>query len=221
MARLAPSILSCDFSRLKEQLQAAQRGGAEIIHLDVMDGHFVPNMTFGPLIVEAVRKILPDGLLDVHLMVEEPAKYINDFTAAGADFLSFHAETVPDFDRVINLLRSSGLRPAVALCPGTPVSAIENVLHKLDMVLLMTVNPGFGGQRFIPGMERKISELKKSIQQRGLSVEIEIDGGIQQNNIEFLASRGATIIVAGSLVFSDHDRIEATVRSLTERIRPF
>ncbi|MGC8777416.1 MAG: ribulose-phosphate 3-epimerase, partial [Candidatus Caldatribacteriaceae bacterium] len=202
MAKLAPSILSCDFSRLREELLLAQEGGAEIIHIDVMDGHFVPNLTFGPLMVEAVRKVLPGTILDVHLMISNPRSYIRDFAQAGADMLSFHVEAVKDFDAVIHETKKMGLRPGVALCPGTPLDVLDHVLEKLAFVLLLTVNPGFGGQKFIRGMEEKIVALRRRVRERGLPLDIEIDGGVNEENIAFLASRGASIIVAGSLIFS-------------------
>lgn len=218
MAKIAPSILSCDFSRLREQLSAAERGGAEIIHIDVMDGHFVPNLTFGPLMVQAVKSILPSSILDVHLMMENPLPYIEEFSTAGADWITFHQEAVADYDLAVNKIQKSGSLPGIALCPGTPVRVLDQVLEKLHMVLLLTVNPGFGGQKFIPGMEKKIESLRNSIQERGLSTLIEIDGGINRENIEFLVSRGASLIVAGSFIFSNHARIEETVRELTRLI---
>ncbi|MGQ9472506.1 MAG: ribulose-phosphate 3-epimerase [Candidatus Caldatribacteriaceae bacterium] len=221
MARLAPSILSCDFSRLREELLLAQEGGAEIIHIDVMDGHFVPNLTFGSLLVEAVRKILPQATLDVHLMISNPRQYVGDFVQAGADMLSFHAEAVEDFDAVVWEIKKRNSHAGIALCPGTPLSVLDHVLERLSFVLLLTVNPGFGGQKFIPGMEEKIAALRRKIWERGLSTEIEIDGGVNEKNITFLASRGASIIVAGSLIFSNKDEIRERVQRLSEMIRPF
>ena len=221
MARLAPSILSCDFSRLKEQLLLAHEGGADMIHIDVMDGHFVPNLTFGPLMVETVRKILPGAFLDVHLMIQNPRNCYHDYVHAGADNVSFHLEAVPDFDALINLILQSGTRVSLALCPGTPIEMLNQVLPKLFMVLLLTVNPGFGGQKFIPGMEWKISRLKKEILSRGLNTLIEIDGGIHEGNIEYLASRGASVVVAGSFIFSDEVMITRKVRELSIKIGRF
>jgi ribulose-phosphate 3-epimerase len=220
MAKLAPSILSCDFSRLREQLLEAWEGGAEIIHVDVMDGHFVPNLTFGPLIVEAVRKVLPEAFIDVHLMMDNPRAFVRDFAQAGADLISFHAEAVQDFDAVLQDIARVGKKSGLALCPGTPLTILDHVLGKLSLVLLLTVNPGFGGQRFISGMEEKIRALRRRIQEKGLRVEIAIDGGVKEDNIEFLASCGASIIVAGSLVFSAQD-IRGTVRRLSEKIRVY
>jgi ribulose-phosphate 3-epimerase len=221
MARLAPSILSCDFSRLKEQLLLTREGGANIIHIDVMDGHFVPNLTFGPLMVEAVRKILPDAFLDVHLMIQNPRQYFQEFISSGADNISFHLEAVSDFDALINSILKTETKASLALCPGTPIEAVFQVLHKLYMVLLLTVNPGFGGQKFIAGMDQKIDRLKKEIQSRGLTTSIEIDGGINEDNIEYLASRGASIIVAGSFVFLQENQIVEKIRELSRKIAPF
>lgn len=220
MAKLAPSILSCDFSRFREQLLAAWEGGAEIIHVDVMDGHFVPNLTFGPPIVEAVRKVLPEVFIDVHLMMDNPRRFIWDFAQAGADLISFHVEAVADFDAVLQEIAKMGKKSGLALCPGTPLSVLEHVLEKVSLVLLLTVNPGFGGQKFIPGMEEKIRALRRMIQEKGLKTDIEIDGGVKEENIEFLASCGASIIVAGSLVFTASD-IREMVHRLTRAIRVY
>lgn len=220
MAKLAPSILSCDFSRLREQLLEVWEGGAEIIHVDVMDGHFVPNLTFGPLIVEAVRNVLPQAFIDVHLMMDNPRAFVADFVQAGADLVSFHAEAVRDFDAVLEDMERMGIRSGLALCPGTPLSILDYVLPRLSLVLLMTVNPGFGGQKFIPGMEEKIRMLRRRIQEKGLHVDIEIDGGVKEENVEFLASCGASIIVAGSLVFSASD-IRRQVHRLVDMIRVY
>lgn len=221
MAKLAPSILSCDFSRLREELLLAKEGGAEMIHIDVMDGHFVPNLTFGPLMVEAVRKILPEAILDVHLMMSNPRSYIGDFAQAGADMLSFHIEAVNDFDAVIHEIEKRALKPGVALCPGTPLDMLDHVLERLAFVLLLTVNPGFGGQKFLAGMEKKIVALRRKIREKGLSTDIEIDGGVNEKNITFLASQGASIIVAGSLIFSHKEEIKERVQRLSEMIRVF
>ncbi len=220
MAKLAPSILSCDFSRLREQLLAAWEGGAHIIHVDVMDGHFVPNLTFGPLVVEAVRKVLPEAFIDVHLMMDNPRRFVQDFARAGANLISFHVEAVPDFDAVLQDIARTGAKSGLALCPGTPLTVLDHVLDKVSLVLLLTVNPGFGGQKFIPGMEEKIRALRKKIREKGLRVDVEIDGGVKEENIEFLASCGASIIVAGSLVFTSSD-IRETVRRLSERIQVY
>ncbi len=221
MAKLAPSILSCDFSQFQEELLSAYRGGAEIIHIDVMDGHFVPNFTFGLPILKAVRKILPEAIIDVHLMTDNPRFYIDDFIREGANMISFHLEAVADYSSVVDEIINRGANPGVALAPGTPWQCLSPVLDRLHYVLLMTVHPGFGGQRFIPGMEDKIASLRQEIRRRGLSTEIEIDGGVNDQNIEYLASCGASIIAAGSLVFAHQESIEERVRTLSKKIEPY
>lgn len=221
MAQLAPSILSCNFSQLKEQLLSAQLGGVKIIHIDVMDGHFVPNLTFGPIIIKAVREILPQAILDVHLMVDNPKAYIASVIQAGGDVISFHPETVPDYGIVIKDILREGAKASLALCPGTPIETIFPLLPELHQVLVMTVNPGFGGQKFISGMEDKILRMRKAIQERGLTTEIAIDGGVTEDNIEFLAACGASIIMAGSLVFSQPDQITEKVKKLRQKIEIF
>ena len=221
MAKLAPSILSCDFSQLREELLAAEEGGAEIIHVDVMDGHFVPNFTFGLPILKAVRKILPRVTIDVHLMTDNPRLYIADFVREGADMISFHLEASADYSLIVDEIVEYGGKPGVALAPGTPWQCLSPILDKLYYVHLMTVHPGFGGQKFIPGMEDKIASLRQEKRRRGLSTEIEIDGGVNDQNIEYLASCGASIIAAGSLVFAHQENIAARVRMLSEKIRPY
>ena len=204
MKRIAPSILSSDFGRLKEEVQAVEAAGADYIHIDVMDGHFVPNITIGPVVVEAVRKVtkLP---LDVHLMIENPDQYIPDFAKAGADILSVHFEVCPHLQRTITLIREHSVKPAVVLNPATPVAFLEDILGDVDWVLIMSVNPGFGGQKFIPNALNKIKKLKEKIDQRGLKVEIEVDGGITPNNVGQVCQAGADIIVAGSAIYHTPD----------------
>ncbi|MBI5606276.1 MAG: ribulose-phosphate 3-epimerase [Deltaproteobacteria bacterium] len=204
MKYIAPSILSSDFGRLKEEVQAVEAAGADYIHIDVMDGHFVPNITIGPVVVEAVRKItkLP---LDVHLMIENPDSYIPDFAKAGADILSVHFEVCPHLHRTVSLIREHSVKPAVVLNPSTPVAFLDDILGDLDWVLIMSVNPGFGGQKFIPGAVNKIISLKEMIDQRGLEVEIEVDGGITPNNVAQVCQAGADIIVAGSAIYHTPD----------------
>ncbi|MCX6090852.1 MAG: ribulose-phosphate 3-epimerase, partial [Candidatus Atribacteria bacterium] len=177
--------------------------------------------TFGPLMVEAVRTILPQAFLDVHLMIQNPRSFISPFLDAGADNISFHLETVPDFDAGVNQILKAGGKATLALCPGTPVECVYQALPNLYMVLLLTVNPGFGGQKFISGMDRKIVALRKEIQRKGLRTELEIDGGVNEENITYLASRGASIIVAGSLIFSHPAQIRFKVQVLSDKIRPF
>jgi len=204
MKKIAPSILSADFGRLKEEVQAVEAAGADYIHIDVMDGQFVPNITIGPVVVEAVRKItkLP---LDVHLMIEAPDRYIPDFAKAGADILSVHFETCPHLQRSVSLIRELSVKPSVVVNPATPVSLLEDILPEVDWVLIMSVNPGFGGQKFIPGALEKIAKVKQMIDQRGLKVEIEVDGGVTPANVALVCRAGADIIVAGSAVYHTPD----------------
>lgn len=201
---IAPSILSADFGRLAEEVSAAEAAGADLVHVDVMDGRFVPNLTIGPVVVEAVRRAtkLP---LDVHLMIVEPERYLDDFRKAGADILTVHAEACPHLHRTIQHIRSTGAKPSVALNPATPLSAVEWVLEDLSMVLLMSVNPGFGGQHYVPQVTRKIAELKATVDARKLTLDIEVDGGIKPDNVAEPAQAGANVFVAGSAVFGEKD----------------
>ncbi len=203
--KVAPSILSADFSRLGDEIRAVEAAGADIIHVDVMDGHFVPNITIGPLVVQACRKVtkLP---LDVHLMIENPERYIADFAKAGADYLSVHAEAAYHLHRLVQSIKEhTGVKAAVALNPATPLEVLDHILEDLDMVLIMSVNPGFGGQAFIPSQFDKIRALRKRIDDRKLTVEIEVDGGVKPDNAAAVAAAGADILVAGSAVFSAKD----------------
>jgi ribulose-phosphate 3-epimerase len=216
MKKIAPSILSADFTRLGDEIRAVEKAGADYIHIDVMDGHFVPNITIGPMIVEAARQAtqLP---LDVHLMISDPNKYVEDFRKAGADIITVHVEAVNHLHRSIQQVKSTGARAAVSLNPATPLEMIEYVLEDLDMVLLMTVNPGFGGQEFIKGVLPKIKRLRDMITARGLNVEIEVDGGVNADTIGLVSSAGADVFVAGSAVFKSKDYAE-TMRILREKI---
>ena len=216
MKKLAPSILSADFSRLGDEIRAVEEAGADYIHIDVMDGHFVPNITIGPLVVEAIKNVtnLP---LDVHLMISNPDKYIKDFIKAGSSILSVHAETCPHLQRTINYIRELGIKPAAVLNPSTSLSTLEYILEEVDMVLLMTVNPGFGGQKFISSMIPKIKKLRKLIDEKHLPVELEVDGGINLDNISKVVKAGADIIVAGSAVFKSKDCKE-TVMQLKKKL---
>jgi ribulose-phosphate 3-epimerase len=199
--RIAPSILSADFGRLAEEVAAAEAAGADYIHVDIMDGRFVPNITIGPLVVRAVRKAtkLP---LDVHLMIVEPERYVDEFANAGADLISVHAEATPHLHRLIEHIRSLGKRASVALNPHSSLDSLHIVLPELSMVLLMTVNPGFGGQRFIQAVVPKIRELREEIVRRGLDVDIEVDGGIAADTAPIVVGAGANVLVAGSAVFA-------------------
>lgn len=213
--QIAPSILSADFSRLGDEIRDADRSGADLIHIDIMDGHFVPNLTFGPAIVKAVRPAtrLP---FDVHLMIDNPDLYIADFAAAGANFITVHAEACPHLHRTLQLIREHGARPGVVLNPATPVEWIRHVLADIDLVLLMTVNPGFGGQIFIPSVLPKISELRALLDAQGLQrVHIEVDGGINEDTGRLAAQAGADILVAGNAVFGQVDR-SAAIRAIRE-----
>jgi ribulose-phosphate 3-epimerase len=212
MIKIAPSILSADFSRLGDEIRALEAGGADYVHVDVMDGHFVPNITIGPLVVEAVRKVT-DMPLDVHLMIENPDQYIPDFAKAGADIITVHYEAVPHLHRTVQLIHSLGKKAGVSLNPATPVSTLEVILDELDLVLLMSVNPGFGGQNFIPSCLPKIEALRKEIDRRGLHIELEIDGGVKPSNIAAIAGAGADVFVAGSAVFGSPD-YRATIAEL-------
>ena len=215
MIKIAPSILSADFARLGEEVQAVARAGADYIHVDVMDGHFVPNLTIGPLVVEAVRKVT-DLPLDVHLMIEAPDRYIADFASAGADLITVHQEAVPHLHRTVQLIKSLGKRAGVSINPATPASTLDVILDELDLVLVMTVNPGFGGQGFIASGLAKIAALRREIDRRGLTVELEVDGGVKIANIGRIAAAGADVFVAGSAVFGSAD-YAATISELRRR----
>lgn len=204
MKKIAPSILSADFSKLGDEIRAIEAGGADYVHIDVMDGHFVPNITIGPLIVEAARRVteLP---LDVHLMIENPDQYIPDFAAAGADIIVVHAEAVNHLHRTVQLIKSLGKKAGVSLNPATPLNVLEYVLVDLDLVLLMTVNPGFGGQSFIDATLPKIHALRAMLDKRGSEAELEVDGGVKLSNIAQISHAGADVFVAGSAVFGTDD----------------
>jgi ribulose-phosphate 3-epimerase len=202
--KIAPSILSADFSRLGEEVKAVESAGADMIHVDVMDGHFVPNITIGSLVVSALSKItkLP---LDVHLMIEHPDKFIEPFAKAGANIISIHAEAAKQLEADLDLIKSCGVKPAVVINPKTPVSRIEKVLHLVSMVLLMTVNPGFEGQKFISDVLPKIKELRKIIDSKRLNVDIEVDGGVNLETAKEAVKAGANVLVAGSAIYWSKD----------------
>ena len=204
MKLIAPSILSANFSNLGQEIKAIEQGGADWIHADVMDGHYVPTITFGPMVVEAVKKIT-DLPIDVHLMIENPDLYIPDFVKAGAAWISVHAETCVHLNRTIQLIKETGSKAGVALNPSTPLSSIEWVLEYLDYVLIMSVNPGFGGQKFIPNSLDKIRKLKHMIQNRELSTLIQIDGGVNKKTIDEINKAGTDVFVAGSAIFGSSD----------------
>lgn len=204
MKYIAPSILSADFSRLGEEIKAVEAAGADWIHVDVMDGHFVPNITIGPMIVKAVRKVtnLP---IDVHLMIENPDRFIQDFAKAGASLISVQVETCTHLHRTIHLIRECGCRPGAVLNPATPASALEWILDDLDFVLIMSVNPGFGGQKFIQSALQKTRDMRRWIQSKNLPTLIEIDGGVNETTILEISEAGADVFVAGSAIFGSHD----------------
>lgn len=207
--RVAPSLLSCRFEEMGKEIAAVQRAGADWLHFDVMDGHFVPNISIGPLGVEAARRAVPDMVLDVHLMISEPDSYIEAFAKAGADILTVHVETSPDIRRTLETIRSLGVGAGVTLNPDTPLERIEWVLGEVDMALVMSVNPGFSGQSFIPESIGRIQALRKKIDQRGLSVLLEVDGGVKPQNAAEIREAGADVLVAGSAVYGAEDYAEA------------
>ncbi|MCR8745290.1 ribulose-phosphate 3-epimerase [Romboutsia lituseburensis] len=210
MIKLAPSILSADFARLLEDVKKVEHAGCEYLHIDVMDGHFVPNITLGPSLVKSLRKDV-NMVFDAHLMIENPDKYIKDFVDAGCDLIVVHQEACRHLHRTIQNIKSYGIKAGVALNPATPIETIKHVLNDVDMVLIMTVNPGFGGQSFIEGMIPKIQELKSIIDSQNLNIDIQVDGGIKPENVNKVVEAGANIIVAGSAIFNSNN-INETVQ---------
>lgn len=212
MVKVAPSLLAADFAALGEEVQRSEKGGADLLHVDVMDGHFVPNLTVGPMVVEAIRSRtrLP---LDVHLMMEGPERYLADFARAGADILTVHVEACAHLHRVVQRIKELGVRAGVALNPATPAGTLECILEELDLVLVMAVNPGFGGQAFIPSTLKKIKEIKALVSSCPRSPEIEVDGGINAETAPLAIQAGATILVAGTAVFGERD-LSAAITAL-------
>lgn len=206
---ISPSILSADFSKLGDEVRRIDQAGADYIHIDVMDGMFVPNLTFGMPVISAIRKVT-DKPFDVHLMIESPERYIDGFRAAGADILTVHAEATKHLHRTLQSIRAAGMKAGVALNPGTDEGAVRNVLNETDMVLIMTVNPGFGGQKFIPEMCEKIRAVRKMIGERDIL--LEVDGGISEKTVGYVTEAGANVIVAGSAIFNAEDAAQAICR---------
>lgn len=217
MNKLAPSILSADFAALGEDVKKVERAGAQYLHIDVMDGAFVPSLSLGFPIIQSIRK-LTDMVFDVHLMICNPDRYIAEFAAAGADIITVHAEACPHLNRTIASIKEQGVKAGVVLNPATPLTELEYILEDLDMVLLMTVNPGFGGQKYIGSCTRKIQDLRKLITDRGLNIDIEVDGGIKLDNVKKVLDAGANVIVAGSAVFGGD--VEQNVKDFLKVMNP-
>jgi ribulose-phosphate 3-epimerase len=214
---IAPSILSADFARLGEEVTTVLAAGADIVHFDVMDNHYVPNLTIGPLVCEALRKHGVTAPIDVHLMVKPVDRIVPDFAKAGATWITFHPEASEHVDRTIGLIRESGCRPGLVLNPATPVNWLDHVIEKIDMVLLMSVNPGFGGQSFIPSVLPKIAKVRELIDRSGREIRLEVDGGVKVDNIAAVAAAGADTFVAGSAIFGAKD-YRATISAMREQI---
>lgn len=215
--KISPSLLSADFANLERDIKIVEKGGAHLLHVDVMDGHFVPNITIGPPVVAAIKKVASVPL-DVHLMIENPGLYVDDFVKAGADYLTVHVEATPHLHRVVQQIKAYGIKAGVSLNPHTPLVMIEEVLQDVDMVLIMSVNPGFGGQSFIPQSLDKIRRLKRILKERGLNhVEIEIDGGVKLDNIKEVSNAGVDIFVSGSGIYNTEDP-GATIQEMIDKI---
>ncbi|MBQ8184722.1 MAG: ribulose-phosphate 3-epimerase [Lachnospiraceae bacterium] len=214
---LSPSVLSADFAHLEEDVKRVERAGAQYLHIDVMDGDFVPSISFGMPLISAIRKVT-DMVLDVHLMITEPGRYIDEFAACGADIITVHAEACKHLNRTVAAIKEKGLKAGVVLNPATPLTELEYILEDLDMVLLMSVNPGFGGQKYIESSTRKIQDLRKMIDERGLSIDIEVDGGVKLSNLQTVLDAGANVIVAGSAIFAGD--VEQNVKDFLKVMNP-
>ncbi|MBI1821932.1 MAG: ribulose-phosphate 3-epimerase [Nitrospirae bacterium] len=216
MKKIAPSILSADFGRLSEEIKKVEGAGADLIHVDVMDGHFVPNLTIGPPVIEFIRKAttLP---LDVHLMIENPERYIDDFVSAGSNILTVHVETCPHLHRTIQQIKEKGILAGVTLNPATPLVSVEEIIGYVDLLLIMSVNPGFGGQSFIPSILAKIKAARKMIDSKGAKVELEVDGGLKVDNVKQISEAGCDIFVAGSAIFKSKD-YQKTISAMRQSI---
>lgn len=214
MIKIAPSILAADFANLERDVKIVEAAGADMLHIDVMDGHFVPNITIGYPVVKSLRKV-SNLVFDIHLMIENPESYIREFAKSGADIITVHVEAANHLHRLVQMIKDEGLKAGVALNPATPVYTLEQIIYDIDMVLVMSVNPGFGGQKFIGSVYDKIAAVKSLIDSKGLAVDLEVDGGIGPDNVKMVAECGANIIVAGSAVFNSKD-IPGTVKLLKE-----
>jgi ribulose-phosphate 3-epimerase len=215
--KIAPSILTADFGRLGEQIFEATAGGADYIHVDIMDGQFVPNITMGPLVVEAIRKAT-DIPLDIHMMVADPSRYVAEFASAGGDIITVHAEACTHLHRAVQQIKALGKKASVAINPATPISAIEEILPDLDQVLVMSVNPGFGGQQFIQGTLPKLERLRRMIDERGLATDLEVDGGVNARTIASVVKAGANVLVAGSAVYNNQQTVAEAISLLRKGI---
>ena len=216
---IAPSILAADFARLGAEVEAVLDAGADIIHFDVMDNHYVPNLTIGPMVCQAIRDSGIKAPIDVHLMVEPVDAMIEEFIKVGASYITFHPEATKHIDRSLEIIRSAGLKAGLVLNPATPVSVLEWVMEKLDMILVMSINPGFGGQTFIPSTHSKIRQIRQMIDERGLDIRLEVDGGVKVDNIADIHASGADTFVAGSAIFGSSD-YQATLRAMREALDP-
>ncbi|MFL2535693.1 MAG: ribulose-phosphate 3-epimerase [Candidatus Azotimanducaceae bacterium] len=216
---IAPSILAADFARLGAEVEAVLDAGADIIHFDVMDNHYVPNLTIGPMVCQAIRDYGIKAPIDVHLMVEPVDAMIEEFIKVGASYITFHPEATKHIDRSLEIIRSAGLKAGLVLNPATPVSVLEWVMEKLDMILVMSINPGFGGQTFIPSTHSKIRQIRQMIDERGLDIRLEVDGGVKVDNIADIHASGADTFVAGSAIFGSSD-YQATLRAMREALDP-
>ena len=215
--KIAPSILSADFGRLGQQVEEAVKGGADYVHVDIMDGHFVPNLTIGPLVVRTIKPWSPIPL-DVHLMISGPESYIEEFVDAGADIVTVHVEACPHMHRTIQQIKETGVKAGIAINPATPASILEDILPDVDQVLVMTVNPGFGGQAFIPGTVEKIRRVRSMLDQRGLSAGLEVDGGIGPTTADTVVRAGARVLVAGSAVYNDKSTVADSIAAIRSSI---
>lgn len=218
MIKLSPSILAADFKNLSEDIKKADQAGAPYIHIDVMDGDFVPSISFGMPVIESIRSVTKKTF-DVHLMVSNPERYIDDFVRVGADIITIHAEACKHIDRTLNYIKQKGIKAGIAINPATSLSVLDYVLEQVDMILIMTVNPGFGGQKFIPGMLEKVAKLRATLDQKGLNTDIEVDGGITTDNVAQIIDAGANVIVAGSSIFNGD--IESNTKAFLDIIKKY